>query len=168
MSKAKDDSCVNCNKTGPYAGICPKKANDGIRQIFRNIDCLECVVCIQGKHSHDSFSCSESRIKNKLELVHMDLCGTFEVPAIEECRDDATEKVLETKYQALDAYEKFKTTAERQKIGCEYVNSRFKQSMIRDGWRHQKTCPYTPECINCTILDKVRSMLKYAYLLKRF
>ena len=102
--------------------------------------------------------------------------------------DDATRKVviytLETKDQALEAYDAFKAMAERQtgrKLqilrsdnGREYVNSNFKASMERDGVRHQKTYPYTPEQngiaerMNRTILDKVQSLLNDAKLSKKF
>lgn len=90
----------------------------------------------------------------------MDRYGPFEVPLIVGNRyfmsfiDDAT-RMKEMKDQALEANEEFKAMAEsqtgkklknlRNDNRREYVNSRFKASMARDGVRHQKTCPYTPE-----------------------
>lgn len=161
---------------------------------LKKVDEVQCVACIQGKHARDSFPTSNTRSTELLELVHSDLCGPFEVASIGGSRyfitfiDDASRKVfiytLESKDQVKEAYEDFKSMAERQtgkklKIlrsdnGREYVNGAMKASMRRDGVRHQKTCPYSPEQngtaerMNRTIMERVRSMLNDAKLPKEF
>lgn len=97
--------------------------------------------------------------------------------------DDAT-RMEEMKDQALEANEEFKAVTEsqtgkklknlRNDNRREYVNSRFKASMARNGVRHQKTFPYIleqtgiAERMNRTILNQVRSTLNDANLPKRF
>lgn len=124
----------------------------------------------------------------------MDLVRPIEVPSLGGSRfvmtfiDDATRKVfvyfLEKKNQAFKAYCKFKFMAERQtsrklKIlrtdnGTEYVNKVFQASFEKDGVRHQRTCPYSPEQngvaerMNRTLVEKARSVLNDANLPKMF
>ena len=154
----------------------------------------ECIKCVEGKQPRASFPISETRATERLQLVHTDLCGPFEVPSLGGSRyfisfiDDATRKLfvynLETKDQAQKAFQNFRAMVERQ-TGCrlkvlrsdngrEYINASFKTILERDGIRHQKTCPYTPEQngvaerMNRTIIEKVRCMLNEAKLPKQF
>lgn len=154
----------------------------------------ECIACIEGKHARNPFPSSESRAEGLLDLVHSDLVGPIEVPSVGGSRyvmtfiDDASRKVflyfLERKNEAFGAYENFKAMTERQtgrklKVlrtdnGTEYVNKTFRTSMAKDGVRHEKTCPYTPEQngvaerMNRTLIEKARSMLNDSRLPKEF
>lgn len=159
---------------------------DGI--VLKKEALQDCIASLQGKHARDKFRSSSE------DLVHSDVCGPVEVPSLGGSRffitfmDDATRKVfvycLESKGQVTEAYEQFKSPVERQtgkklKIlqtdnGTEYVNSRMRKSMQRDGIVHQTSCPYTPqlngvaERMNRTLVEKVRCMLNDAQLLKKF
>lgn len=48
-----------------------KSAADGIE--YKNCDSEKCIVCIQGKHTRASFSESDNRASNVLDLVHSDV-----------------------------------------------------------------------------------------------
>ena len=58
--------------------------------------------------------------------------------------------------------------------GGEYMSNEFKSYCSKKGIRHEKTVPGTPqqngvvERINCTIVEKVRGMLRMANLPKSF
>ncbi|KXJ71678.1 hypothetical protein RP20_CCG019945 [Aedes albopictus] len=161
---------------------------------FKNEALADCVSCLEGKQARLPFPTSDSRTTDLLELVHSDLCGPVEVPSFGGSRyfvtfvDDASKKVvvffLERKSQVLEAFQRFKASAERQsgqklKIlrtdnGTEYVNKGFRQVLEREGIRHQTSCPYTPEQngvaerMNRTLVEKARCMLNDAKLGKEF
>lgn len=165
---------------------------DGI--VLKKEALQDCIACLQGKHARDTFRSSSSRAEGVLDLVHSDVCGPVEVPSLGGSRffvtfiDDATRKVfvycLESKGQVTEVYEQFKSLVERQtgrklKVlrtdnGTEYVNSRMRKSMQRDGIVHQTSCPYTPqqngvaERMNRTLVEKARCMLNDAQLPKKF
>ena len=62
----------------------------------------------------------------------------------------------------------------RTNNGREYISKEFKEYCLKNGIRHKKTVPGTPqhndvvERMNQTILEKVRCMLKLAKLPKSF
>ena len=131
---------------------------------------------------------------NILELVYSDVCGPFEVESLGGNRyfvtfiDDASRKVwvylLKAKYQVYQFFQKFHALVERETgkflkclrtdNGGEYTSKEFRNYCSAHGIRHEKTIPATPqhngvtERMNCTIVEKVRCMLKMAKLPKVF
>lgn len=100
--------------------------------------------------------------------------------------DDASKKVwaygMKNKSDVFEIFKRFHAMVERQtgKLlkclrsdnGGEYCSWEFKDYCSKHGIRHEKTVPYTPqhngvaERMNCTILEKIRSMLSSAKLPK--
>lgn len=86
---------------------------------------------------------------------------------------------------AYEAYKKFKTMMAEQQTGrkskvlrrdyrAEYINRMFRRSLEKDGIRHQKTGPSSPEqnvvaeSMNRTLIEKTRTMLNNFQLQKEF
>uniref|UniRef100_A0A2N9FLT3 Integrase catalytic domain-containing protein n=1 Tax=Fagus sylvatica TaxID=28930 RepID=A0A2N9FLT3_FAGSY len=137
---------------------------------------------------------SSTRKSNVLDLAYSDVCGPIEVESLGGNRyfvtfiDDASRKVwvyvLKTKDQVFQLFKKFHAMVERQKgkslkclrtdNGGEYTSNEFENYCSEYGIRHEKTVPGTPqhngvaERINCTIVEKVRCMLRMAKLPKSF
>lgn len=153
-----------------------------------------CRPCLKGKAHRLSFPDSDSKTNNILELIHSDLCGPMEVESIGGSKyfltfiDDYSKKVfvyfLEKKSQVCESFENFRAQVENQaekKIkklrtdnGTEYVNSKMKKIMLKNGYVHQTTIPFTPEQngtaerMNRTLLEKARCMMAEANLPKKF
>ncbi|KAF6203143.1 hypothetical protein GE061_003559 [Apolygus lucorum] len=149
-----------------------------------------CIACIKGKHSRLPFKSSKFRAKEKLELVHSDVCGPMSVDSWSGSRfaltftDDCTRKtfvyMMKHKSEVKEIFREFKALVENQtnkKIrilrtdnGTEYVNNDLKKFFKDSGIVHQTTVRYTPEQlgvaerVNRTIIEKTRSMLQEANL----
>lgn len=153
-----------------------------------------CNHCLFGKQHRVSFTFSSTRKSELLSLVHSDICGPMEEKSLGGNRyfltfiDDASRKVwvyfLKTKDQAFDYFKIFHAMVEREtgkKLKClrsdnggEYTSKEFDSYCKRQGIRHEKTVPRTPqhngvaERMNRTIMERVRSMISMAKLPKPF
>lgn len=148
---------------------------------------IKCVPCIEGKQTRNSFPKGMAkRAREKLELIHSDLCGPMSEPSWGGARylltftDDYSRKsfgyLLKSKYQVFHTFTQFKSLVENQldlKIkklrtdnGKEYCNKIFEEFLIEHGIIHETTVPYTPqqngvsERLNRTLVEKTRSMLQ--------
>ncbi|KMQ81820.1 retrovirus-related pol polyprotein from transposon tnt 1-94 [Lasius niger] len=135
-----------------------------------------------------------TRATTLLELIHSGLCGPMETIAFGGYRyfltliDDYSRKVfvyfLKNKSEVPDIFEVFKAMVEKengQTIKClcsdnggEYSSTRYEEFLKKNGIKHQKTVPYTPqqygtaERANRSIVEEARSLLNEAGLDKRF
>lgn len=122
------------------------------------------VSCLTGKMCRAPFK-EKRRVTTLLELIHSDLCGPMETIAFGGYRyfltliDDYSRKVfvyfLKNKSQVPDIFEVFKAMVENkngQTIKClrldngvEYSSTRFEEFLKKNGIKHQKTVPCTPQ-----------------------
>lgn len=169
-----------------------KNSSNGIK--FGSKKDEQCIVCVKGKQTRKPFKDVGKRAKNLLDLMHSDLCGPFEIASHSGARylftivDDYSRKVfifpLKKKSEVVTEFKKFKSLVENQcerKIkvfrtdnGKEYVNNGLGDFLAKNGIKHEKTAPYTPEQngvaerINRSIVERVRCMLVDAGLNKKF
>ena len=127
-----------------------------------------------------------------LDLVYSDVCGPINVESLGGNKffvtfiNDASQKVwvyfLKTKDQVFEHFKKFHNIVEREKgkpLKClrinhrgEYTSNEFKSYCSEKGIKHKKTIPGTPqqngvaERMNCTIVEKVKCMLRMTNLPK--
>ena len=153
-----------------------------------------CEVCCEGKQARGSFKNKGTRAKNKLEMVHADLCGPMEVPSIGGSKyfllfeDDYSRMCfvyfLKHKSEAIEHFKEFKEMVEKQTgsrikglrsdNGGEFCGKEFEGFLKKHGIIHQKTNPHTPEQngmlerLNRTIVEKARCLLFDADLDKSF
>ncbi|WVY96494.1 hypothetical protein V8G54_028645 [Vigna mungo] len=153
-----------------------------------------CEDCLAGKQRRVSFRRSESgrRKKHILDLVHSDVCSTFEkslggAQYFVTFIDDHSRKLwvypLKRKDEVLRIFKEFHTSVEREtgkKLRCLRSDNGgkyrgpFEHYCKAHGIRHEKVPPKTPqmngvaERFNRTIAEKVRSMLSHAKLPKSF
>lgn len=155
-----------------------------------------CESCIKGKHFRKPFKMHRTGISTheKLELIHMDLCGPMPVESwggswYYFCLiDDFTRKVfvyfLRQKCEATEVFKEFKQEVENEtnlkikKVRCdngkEFSNRSLSNFLKRSGIKFQLTVPYTPEengvveRMNRTIMDKTRSMMQESSCDHRF
>lgn len=134
------------------------------------------------------------KLREKLELVHFDVCGPFEVRSnvgncyflifIYELTGYMWIYLIERKGEVFTQFKKFKLHVEKQ-IGCklkklrtdggdEYTSREFARFCIDEGIEHEVILPYTPqhngiaERRNISLLNMTRSMLKAKEVPKRF
>ena len=120
-----------------------------------------CRFCAEGKQRRYSFPPSQSRAKNILDLIHMDLVGPMQTSSIQRNSyflgiiDDksgySSVYFLSTKDQAFEKFKVWKEWAENQlgrklkKIrtdgGGEFVNHEFQAYLEENGIEHQKSAP---------------------------
>lgn len=158
-------------------------------------DVKACVPCIQGKQVRKTFPKGEARrAKEKLELIHSDLCGPMSEDTWSGFRylltftDDYIRKtfgyLLKTKRQVFDKFVEFKILVENQtglkikKIrtdnGLEYCNKYFEIFFKKNGIIHETTVQYTPEQngvaerLNRTIIERTRAMLQDSGLSRKY
>ena len=144
-----------------------------------------CEACTLGKQHRLPFLKSDSKSSRTLELVHMDVCGPFQVTSEGDAKYLATftddfsrlSEVLPLKQKSAVA-EAVRTTmakwetqtgnrlkAVRTDRGTEYVNKELTTYFQDSGITHNTTAPYTPEQngvaerFNRTVMEKVRPML---------
>ncbi|XP_057996507.1 uncharacterized protein LOC131175847 [Hevea brasiliensis] len=165
----------------------------GYSLVFKNLWC----------HIRDSENCevaksfpSDSmwRAKEKLELVHSDVCGPMSVPSLRQNKyfilfiDDLTRMTwayfISSKAQVFSVFKKFKALVEKQS-GCkiktlrsdngkEYTFVEFEKFCEEAGIVYHLTVPYSPQQNgvskrkNRTIVEMARCMLKEKELPKEF
>jgi transposase InsO family protein len=154
-----------------------------------------CTACHAGKQSRQPFkNIPYKAARNKLELIHSDLCGPFSVESFEGNKymllfiDDFSRMIfayfIKSKDEVFDKFIEFKAFVEKQtdrkiKIlrsdnGTEYVNYKFQNFLKCEGIQHQTSIPRTPEQnglaerTNRSIIEKARSMLHGAELSQAF
>lgn len=154
----------------------------------------KCIVCAMGKHSRTAFNEPGTRAKQRLELIHTDVCGPMPVQSLGGAKyfvsflDDFSRKVhvytLKSKAEVFSKFCIYKKLVENEldlKIKCvrsdngtEYLNKNFVEFFAKNGIKHEKTTPYSPqqnglaERLNRTIVEKVRCMLFDSKLSKQF
>lgn len=146
-----------------------------------------CAGYLLSKQVRSSFpSKADFMVKEKLELVHADLCGPMSPPTPRGNRymfllvDDYSRAMwvfmLKTKDQALDAFKNFKALVEkkandtiktlRTDRGGEFTSREFEDFCASVGIRRHLTAPYNPqqnglvERRNRTVIAMTRSFLK--------
>jgi Reverse transcriptase (RNA-dependent DNA polymerase)/Integrase core domain/GAG-pre-integrase domain len=150
-----------------------------------NLPAPLCDPCAQSKLSRASFPHSDSKTGDVLELVHMDLCGPYQVESLGGAKYVATflddfsrlsvVRTLARKSDVSDAVQEVLVMLETQSgkrvkrvrtdRGGEYVNNELGAFFKRKGIVHETTAPYTPqqngkaERLNRTLNDRVRAML---------
>ena len=153
-----------------------------------------CDYCLFGKQHRVSFRIPSTRKPNVLDLVYSDVCDPIDVESLGGNKyfvtfiDDASRKAwvyfLKTKDQVLEHFKKFHAMAEREKgkplkclctdNGGEYTSNEFKSYYLEKCIRHEKTVPSTQqqngvaERMNCTIVEKVKCMLRMTNLSTSF
>lgn len=144
-----------------------------------------CEVCIMGKQIRNPFHHEHERAKNKLEIIHSDICGPFRTTSMGGARyfctfiDDNTRYctvyVIKSKDEVFNKFKIYKNMVEticKGKIkylqtdnGKEYCNTRFDEYLNESGIQRRLTTPYTPqqngvaERRNRTLLEMARCMI---------
>ena len=151
-----------------------------------------CEGCIVGKMQRKPFkSVDHKQSSKKLELIHSDICGPFQVDSIGGSRyfstfiDDYSRCVaiyfLKHKSEALKKFQEFEsivTNESGERIvklrtdnGGEYE---FQEYLKSKGIQHELTVAYTPqqngtaECMDRTLVESARSMMSHAHLPNHF
>ena len=153
-----------------------------------------CGACAAGKQHRIPYPRSTSSSKEKLELVHSDVCGAMRVASLGGKRyfvtfiDDFTRMTflyfIKVKSEVFEKFREFAAYAERatgRKIkalrtdnGTEYLSRAFQAHLKEQGIRHQTSVPFCPsqngvsERANRTLVEKARTMLQHAGLDQRF
>jgi len=161
------------------------------------INCIDdvCNACQLGKLHRKPFpSNNAARAKDKLELVHTDLCGPMSVPSLSQNTyfimfiDDLTRMTwvyfLSSKAQTFGVFKRFKAMVEnesgcklkmlRSDNGKEYTSNKFNDFCEEMGIKHQLTVSYTPqqngvsERKNRTVMEMARCLMAEKKLPKNF
>ncbi|WVZ01111.1 hypothetical protein V8G54_027180 [Vigna mungo] len=146
-----------------------------------------CEVCIIAKQTRRPFKTHlVMRSKERLEVVHSDVCGPMETPTLSGNRyfvtfvDEFSRMtwvfLIKLKSEALEVFKRYKNQVENESErqikllrtdgGGEYTSHEFKKYCSDQGIIHEITAPYTPqhnglaERRNRTIMNMVRSLLK--------
>lgn len=153
-------------------------------------DVVDCKTCFRGKMTVLPFPNTTVRSKEKLELIHSDICGPMKNKSLGHYSyfvlfiDDFSRKMfvyfLKNKSDVFEAFKEFKMkveleTGKRIKIlrtdnGGEYLSSNFSNFLKSAGIKRQLTAPYTPqqngvaERANRTVVEMARCMLLDASL----
>ena len=154
----------------------------------------QCKPCIEAKMARAPFAESDTASSSILQLLHMDLCGPFQVASIGGSRYAATflddhskvsiVRLLQYKSELSAALQDVVLLLENQTgktlktirsdRGGEFVNSKVEAWLHSKGIAHQKTVPYSPqqngvaERLNRTLVEKTRAELFDAGLGKEF
>ena len=150
-----------------------------------------CEACVQGKcHRQPHYPLKTIRSKEKLELVHTDVCGPMQTQSFGGSRyfitfiDDYSRYCytyfLKKKSEALEKFKEFKASVENEfkmKIkalradrGGEYLSNEFQQFLKECAIRPEFTAAYSSqqngvsERLNRMLLEAARSMLSHADL----
>jgi len=154
-----------------------------------------CDACQLGKSQKQPFPIDKAwRAKEKLELVHSNICGPMRTLIPTQNRyfilfiDDFSRMTwvyfMRQRSELYCIFKKFKSMVENQsncKIkklrsdrGKEYTSSEFEKFLEDEGVHHQLTIPYTPEQNgvserkNRTVMEMARSMLFEKKMPKKF
>lgn len=153
-----------------------------------------CKPCVEAKMARAPFTESDTVSSSILQLLHMDLCGPFQVASIGGSRYAATflddhsrvsiVRLLQYKSELSAALQEVVLKLENQTgktlktirsdRGGEFVNSKVEAWLHSKGIAHQKTVPYSPqqngvaERLNRTLVEKTRAELFDAGLGKEF
>jgi len=153
-----------------------------------------CEPCIEAKHSRDPFPSSETKSRQPLDLIHMDLCGPMPEATHSGCLYMATflddhsklsvvrllkhkKDLAQTLVDVINMLEKQSDRSVkkvRTDRGGEYVNQEVESWLVGKGILHQKTVPYSPqqngaaERLNKTLCNLIRAMLFDAKLSGKF
>jgi len=146
-----------------------------------------CDMCCTGKQARNSYNATVPfNATRKLEVIHSDVCGPFEVKSIGENRyfvtfiDEFTRKLwiylLAKKGEVFGVFKKFRLLLQnengevisrlRTDGGGEYTSTEFNDFCSSNGINHEVTAPYTPQHNgiskrkNRTLVNMIRSMLK--------
>lgn len=154
-----------------------------------------CEPCTFGKNHRKSFpKKKEKEASEVLGLVHSDVCGKMGSKSLSDAEyfltflDEATHYVwvyfLKKKSEVFDKFMEWKSMVEnstgkrlktfRTDNGGEYTSSIFEEYLRKEGVKHEKSVPKTPEQngaserLNRTIVEAVRSMLVDSGLDQKF
>ena len=146
--------------------------------------------CLEGKMTKRPFNAKGYKVKDLLELVHLDVCGPMSIQArggydyfITFTNDYSRfgyVYLMKRKFEAFEKFKEFMAEVENQSgkhikaiqsdHGGEYLLRDFKDYLTKNGIISQLTAPGTlqqkgvTERKNMTLLDMVRSMLSYSTL----
>ncbi len=144
-----------------------------------------CEPCVLAKHSRQPFPTSSRVVSEKLDLVHMDVCGPMSAVSLGGNKyvatflDEFTQLsvvkpiarksdvagVVKSTLQMLETQAGSTVKTVRTDRGGEYLNADLSEFFSSKGMVHETTAPYTPqqngaaERLNRTVFDKVRAML---------
>jgi len=154
-----------------------------------------CKCCCDGKINRSPFKHSDGRRNLKpFDLIHSDVCGNITPSSLGNGSyfvtfvDHATRYiwvyVIQNKSDVFGVFKDWKVFVEKQyglKVkalrtdnGGEYTSIAFKNYLVKEGIKHEKTIPKTPqqngvsERLNRTLVESIRSMLSDAELPKTF
>jgi len=131
-----------------------------------------CDMCCTGKQARNSYNATiPFNATRKLEAIHFDVCGPFEVKSVGGNRyfvtfiDEFTRKLwiylLAKKGESGEVISRLRTDG-----GGEYTSNEFNDFCSSNDINHEVTAPYTPqhngisERKNITLVNMIRSMLK--------
>lgn len=148
----------------------------------------DCVVCARGKIQQLPYKSSEHRQKEKLGLIHSDICGPMNTESLAGARYFVTfidnfsryteTMILRQQSDVLSAFKNFKKRVEKE-TGCvikrlrtdnakEYISKEFKKFLEDEGIERQLTIEYTPqqndvaERANRTLVEMARCLMLQA------
>ena len=153
-----------------------------------------CEHCILGKQHRVKFGCGMHRSSRHFEYVHSDLWGpsktlthgggSYFLSIIDDYSRRVWVFVLKTKSDTFEKFKEWHTLIENQKgtklkglrtdNGLEFVSEQFNEFCRLKVIKRHMTVPRTPqqnglaECMNMTLLERVRCMLLGAGLPKSF
>lgn len=171
------------------------------KELVKGIDCsvtsepIICESCCDGKNHKLPFLPTERNPNTvPFHLIHTDVCGPFNPNSLGGGKyfltfiDDASRytwiNILKNKSEVFNKFVEWKTLIENQyntKIksirsdnGGEYTSNQFESYLQKEGIKHQKTIPQTPEQngvserMNRTLTEAIRTMLSESKLPKSF
>ncbi|KAE9224632.1 hypothetical protein PF002_g14635 [Phytophthora fragariae] len=170
---------------------------DGVPRVADAPSDHVCAGCCMGKMREDNFSRSpEKTVKSAgvLDLIHSDVMGpmqtktpggcTYAVTFIDDFSRHVTVYFMKKKSKVLEKFKMFKADMEnatgrkikrlRSDNGGEYTGRLFKEYLSKQGIRHEKTVPYTPqqnglaECMNRSLVEMARCMLYHEGIDKKW
>lgn len=150
-----------------------------------------CDACFHSKLTRQPYPSGVAwRAKEKLQLVHADLCGPMQVESMGGSRyfflliDDFSRMswtyFIKSKDETFNCFQKFLVMVEREtglKLktlrtdrGGEFISNEFRNYCEKLGIKHEFTAPYSPqqngiaERKNRTLVERARSMMKSKHL----
>lgn len=150
----------------------------------------ECIICARGKMQQLPYKNSTHRQKEKLGLIHSDICGPMNTESLGGAKyfvtfiDDFSRYIqttmLRQRSDVLTAFKNFKKQVEKE-TGCvikrlrtdnakEYTSKEFKKFLENEGIAQQLTVEYTPqqngvaERANRTLVEMARCLMLQAKL----